>query len=150
MDGSDDLDLEHLRALLMVIISTGGRHFTDAQILWFGFDQSEKEAPPSTPLNCRMPPIRKAEKPMKTMERINDLKGRLPYGVWSCGDGREVLFNRWYKPILQRKGGVVSDADPEERMPRDGQKWFYTDANPPWHSKKTRTLCESILAEWSA
>jgi hypothetical protein len=25
-----------------------------------------------------------------------------PYGKWTCADGREVLFNRLYWPILQR------------------------------------------------
>jgi hypothetical protein len=22
-----------------------------------------------------------------------------PYGKWTCEDGREILFNRYYKPI---------------------------------------------------
>ncbi len=68
------------------------------------------------------------------MNRIAELKRSLPYGVWTCADGRQVLFNRGYKPLLQRKGGVVLKADQEEWVSFVDQKWFYTDANPPWHS----------------
>jgi hypothetical protein len=38
----------------------------------------------------------------------------LPYGKWTCADGREVVFNREYQPIFQRKDGVVSHADRNE------------------------------------
>jgi len=34
----------------------------------------------------------------------------LPYGCWTCADGREVLFNRHYQPIWQRHHGVVTPA----------------------------------------
>jgi len=30
---------------------------------------------------------------------------RVPYGRWVCADGREVIFNREYWPILQRYPG---------------------------------------------
>ena len=35
----------------------------------------------------------------------------LPYGIWHCQDGREVVFNREYQPIAQRHNGVVGYAD---------------------------------------
>lgn len=38
----------------------------------------------------------------------------LPYGIWTCVDGRQVVFNREYQPILQRVNGVNSYADPGE------------------------------------
>jgi hypothetical protein len=38
----------------------------------------------------------------------------LPYGIWYCKDGREVLFNREYQPIAQRKNGVTAFADRSE------------------------------------
>lgn len=38
----------------------------------------------------------------------------LPYGIWTCDDGREVVFNREYQPIFQRLHGVVSYADRDE------------------------------------
>ena len=36
----------------------------------------------------------------KEFQRWNDL----PYGMWTCADGREVLFNRFYEPIMQALG----------------------------------------------
>ena len=38
----------------------------------------------------------------------------LPYGIWTCVDDRQVVFNREYQPILQRVNGVNSYADPGE------------------------------------
>jgi hypothetical protein len=38
----------------------------------------------------------------------------LPYGKWTCEDGREVVFNREYQPIFQRVDGVVSYANRDE------------------------------------
>ena len=35
----------------------------------------------------------------------------LPYGIWKCRDGREVIFNREYQPMIQRKDGVDSYVD---------------------------------------
>lgn len=37
---------------------------------------------------------------------------KLPYGCWTCADGREVLFNRGYQPIWQRHDGVVTECPP--------------------------------------
>ena len=55
-------------------------------------------------------------------------KPTLPYGVWTCDDGREVLFNRDYVPFLQRcPGGLATDV--EERPNRRGVKWI------PWVSQ---------------
>jgi hypothetical protein len=28
-----------------------------------------------------------------------------PYGMWTCADSRQVLFNRRYRPILERRPG---------------------------------------------
>jgi hypothetical protein len=38
------------------------------------------------------------------LTRGSDFRRRndLPYGKWTCPDGREVLFNRFYEPIWQR------------------------------------------------
>jgi hypothetical protein len=41
--------------------------------------------------------------------------GLLPYGKWTCADGREVLFNRDYQAIWQRyPGRQACEADPFE------------------------------------
>jgi hypothetical protein len=54
---------------------------------------------------------------------------RLPYGKWTCPDGREVLFNRDYKPILERMPGQpAKPADPTEWVDNiqqgDSTKWI--------------------------
>jgi hypothetical protein len=39
----------------------------------------------------------------------------LPYGKWTCADGREILFGRSYTPLHQRlASGEVSEADRNE------------------------------------
>src|SRR5215831_822021 len=42
--------------------------------------------------------------------------GPMPYGRWVCHSGREILFDRNYKPKWQRKGPgqPVEPADPDE------------------------------------
>lgn len=47
-----------------------------------------------------------------TMEHA--IRRMLPYGKWTCKDGREVLFNREYQTIAQRVNGVVSYMDRNE------------------------------------
>ena len=56
----------------------------------------------------------------------------LPYGKWVCENGREVVFNREYQPILQRVDGVVSYADRNEMVQgiRD-QMMFWDDSCDP-------------------
>jgi hypothetical protein len=41
----------------------------------------------------------------------HSVRRALPYGKWTCENGREVIFNREYQPILQRRDGVLSYAD---------------------------------------
>jgi hypothetical protein len=39
----------------------------------------------------------------------------LPCGLWRCADGREILFDRSYRPLWQRRlNGRVEVADPGE------------------------------------
>jgi hypothetical protein len=79
------------------------------------------------------------------------MRADLPYGVWTCADGRAVLFNRGYRPIWQRRPGQAGTlADAAEWVPFVRQAWFYTDRDPPWRSAASRRRCEAVLAEWSA
>src|ERR1019366_697539 len=41
-------------------------------------------------------------------EPLRYLRYRMPFGKWTCADGREVLFNRNYKPIWQRYPGQAA------------------------------------------
>lgn len=76
------------------------------------------------------------------------MRHRLPYGRWTCDDGREVLFNRDYKPIWSRKPGQEAEpGDPDEWVKFNRQEWFYKDHNPPWASRASLDRCERILAE---
>lgn len=67
----------------------------------------------------------------------------LPYGLWTCESGREVLFNRFYEPIRQcEPGGSPADADPQEWVPWDKQQWFYDDGTRTKRAAATRALNE--------
>lgn len=76
-------------------------------------------------------------------ERWNDM----PYGVWTCGDGREVVFNRFYEPLFQRwRDTTVQPADPREWVKNIvGQEWFYDDTGS---EAKKRRAGNAVLATW--
>ncbi len=79
------------------------------------------------------------------------LRQTLPYGEWTCGDGRVVLFNRDYKPIWQRRPGCPADpGDPDERVDYEDQVWFYNRCPPPWLSKPTKHRLTKYLAKFCA
>lgn len=73
----------------------------------------------------------------------------LPYGVWTDKDGREVLFNRFYRPIWQRRNGIVSAADSAERVAWQTQAWLYDERQLIRHRALCRRL-EAILASFLA
>lgn len=56
----------------------------------------------------------------------------LPYGCWTVQDGREILFDRRYCPILQRfNGGPAMPADRSEWVDGiEATSWFYTGSTP--------------------
>lgn len=56
----------------------------------------------------------------------------LPYGIWTCESGRQVVFNREYQPILQCENGVYSYANQSEWV-KDMVKteYLYHDGNNP-------------------
>jgi hypothetical protein len=83
------------------------------------------------------------------MRRKTPMRVRLPYGLWTCADGREVLFNRAYEPIWERiHNGPATAADPMERVAWVKQEWFYKEPYAPWRNKEARAECEAILAAW--
>jgi hypothetical protein len=65
----------------------------------------------------------------------------LPYGMWTCADGREVLFNRSYKPIWQRRPDQLAErADLNEWVKEiKKQEWFYDDITPEGRKKALAT-----------
>lgn len=77
------------------------------------------------------------------------MRAVLPYGLWTCEDGREVLFNRRYEPIWQRRVGAVAEAaDPSERVPWLHQSWLYQEDDPPWADASTLARLAAVLSAW--
>jgi hypothetical protein len=79
----------------------------------------------------------------------------LPYGLWTCADGRQVLFNRNYDPIWWRyPGQPATAADLNDWVKWEQQEWFFCDADAPWDGwngrehAKTRRRCGDILKSW--
>jgi hypothetical protein len=71
----------------------------------------------------------------------------LPYGCHHCEDGREVLFDRDYCPIVSRRPGEPAVlADPHEWVRNIvRQKWLYQDATP----ERTRLkIATAKIVEW--
>ena len=54
-----------------------------------------------------------------------------PYGMWTVADGRQVLFNRNYRPILERYPGAPAKAVIEFRVGRvDLSSFGFTPKQP--------------------
>lgn len=78
-------------------------------------------------------------------KRMNELS----YGIWECEDGRQVLFNRFYEPIYERRPGEPArPADPHERIGRAYQRWFYIDDARSERDKMA--AARRALDEWLA
>jgi hypothetical protein len=78
----------------------------------------------------------------KTLEQWH----RQPYGIWTCADGRQVMFNRQYKPMWQRlPDGRVALADPSEWVHWQKQDWFYDDGTP---TREVDSSIEGALRLW--
>jgi hypothetical protein len=63
----------------------------------------------------------------------------LPYGLWTCASGREVLFNRGYNPMWHREPGQPAEPvhwDTWVDFVRSG--WFYVDRSPPRQTSPDR------------
>ena len=85
--------------------------------------------------------------------KFAEWKCRCPYGIWTCADGREVLFNRQYWAILERyPGKPAKPAKPGEWVEWTEQDWYFNDGNPPWRrdriGSQTLARVNKILAEW--
>jgi hypothetical protein len=74
-------------------------------------------------------------------------KENLPHGKWTCDDGRQVLFNRFYEPIWQRHPGAAAEPadDPHEWVPWKEQIWFYDDGH---NERQKRSRAIIALAEF--
>lgn len=85
-----------------------------------------------------------------TNNRQNEIRKRLPYGLWTCADGRLVLFDRDYIALVERRPGPdqkATIADPTEWVPWVAQEWFYDDASIP---RQLAPEAGRWLAQWNA
>jgi hypothetical protein len=74
----------------------------------------------------------------------------LPYGIWRCRGGREVLFNRCYQPIWQRQGDIIQPAERTNRITGiTAQAWFYSAADLVHRARLVRRLTK-ILRDFRA
>jgi hypothetical protein len=96
-----------------------------------------------------------SERGSMTEMTYREFRLRCPYGIWRCADRREVLFNRQYWPILERRPDEpVKPANPNEWVHWVAQDWFFEDANSPWHPRRYKVAadslarCNCVLAEW--
>ncbi|MCR8556976.1 DUF5623 domain-containing protein [Mucilaginibacter sp. BJC16-A38] len=75
----------------------------------------------------------------------------LPYGKWTCANGREVLFNRDYCPIWQRSpDGTVTAIQPDVYVRYETTEHYYNDRSAPYyiHNEATFETCTGILKDW--
>lgn len=75
------------------------------------------------------------------------IRWQLAYGCYHCANGREVLFDRDYAPICERRSGTSPQiADPQEWIKGIvRQEWFYDDGTPEAQKMK---VAKAKLAEW--
>lgn len=82
------------------------------------------------------------------------LRRNLPYGMWTCADGREILYNRHYKPIWQRYPNKPAErANINEWVEHiTKQIYFFNDYDMPWYdfskSRAARSRVERVLTDF--
>jgi hypothetical protein len=69
----------------------------------------------------------------------------LPYGQWTCADGRRVLFNRRYRPILERLPDGQVRAMNYQWVTFIRQTWFYNEQTEP---RERWRNANGALARW--
>ena len=86
---------------------------------------------------------------------FEDWHHMVPYGRWITNDGREVLFNRSYWPILERRPGAPAKAARPSEWVEDivQSEYFFDDWSAPWRSnnsacRSSLAACNKVLAEW--
>jgi hypothetical protein len=90
---------------------------------------------------CQAP---QSKKPKPDPVAIDEFRrDHLPYGIWVTNDGREILFNRDYQPLWERRGGsppVPAERREDVRAPIT--KFFYSEGTPD----KARRALQALKA----
>jgi hypothetical protein len=82
--------------------------------------------------------------------RTTLMKKILPYGKFIFEDGSQILFNRYYIPIVDRKPIADINQEMQLRIQDAKKQWFYKDSNPPWRDKEILKKSETILKAFDA
>lgn len=78
---------------------------------------------------------------------VEQMVSQLPYGQWTCADGRVVLFNRNYSPIWERlPDGTVRRANPHEWIKWTRQSWF--DLGSARYERDARERLRKVLRDF--
>jgi hypothetical protein len=75
----------------------------------------------------------------------------VPYGIWHCRDGRQVLFNRFYTPIYERDrpGAPTRAARADEWIPWQRQDEVYVDGDfKPPRRAATMLRINAVMRVW--
>lgn len=80
---------------------------------------------------------------------IEKMKREMPYGKYIFEEGTQIIFNRFYEPIVTIKEADANQFHPQsrhnERIAKAKKEWFYNDGNPPWQNQGALEKCEKIL-----
>ena len=81
-----------------------------------------------------------------TSSREEFVRWQLPYGCYHCADEREVLFDRDYAPLCERRPGEAPKlANPCEWINFEWQENFYDDGTP---RREKLAIGKTKLEEW--
>lgn len=102
---------------------------------------------------------REEDLPPLKLTRRDKMELYLPYGMWTCRDGRQILFNRRYMAIWQKwpDGRVDRPTEGEwyDFDKRRGEGFLY-DAHwgprgmpqPPWKDWKTLLILFAVMRQF--
>lgn len=65
-------------------------------------------------------------------KKSSDLRWRMPYGKWVCESGREVIYDRAYRPLIEiLPDGALKEGNINEFVSAVSDKiWVYDDSTP--------------------
>jgi hypothetical protein len=87
----------------------------------------------------------------RSNRRFDRWLSQVHYGMWTCVDGREVLFNRFYAPIAERSGpqAATRQSDTYAWIKWKRQEHFFDDGSfRPADRAATMMKLNAVLAAW--
>jgi hypothetical protein len=84
-------------------------------------------------------------------KKLDAWLAKVPYGIWHCRDGRQVLFNRFYMPLWQRAypGAATRRARADEWVKWERQDAVYEDGDlKPARRAATMERINRVMEVW--